>query len=83
MTWESYIEIEFHEKESQIKTDKVKSITEKYKADALEKDEMVRTIKHDIDVVEMDVRKSNQLLHAEQELRLVVCLLSLNQTWFK
>ena len=30
---------------------------------------MVRNIKRDIDVVEMDVRKSNQLLYAEQELR--------------
>ena len=30
---------------------------------------MVRNIRRDIDVVEMDVRKSNQLLHAEQELR--------------
>ena len=49
----------------------MKNITDKYKADALEKEEMVKNIKHDIDVVELDVRKSNQLLHAEQELRLL------------
>jgi len=62
-------EIEFHERESAIKTEKMKNITDKYKADAFEKEEMVKNIKHDIDVVELDVRKSNQLLHAEQELR--------------
>ena len=30
---------------------------------------LIKAIKRDIDIVEMDVKKSNQLLQAEQELR--------------
>ena len=45
------------------------TICEKYRNDSLEKDELVRAIKRDIDLVEMDVKKSNQLLQAEQDIR--------------
>ena len=62
-------EIDFHEQESAIKTDQMNSICDKYRNDSLEKDELVRAIKRDIDLVEMDVKKSNQLLQAEQDIR--------------
>lgn len=62
-------EINFHEQESVIKSEQMSAICEKYRNDSIEKDEMVRNIKRDIDLVEMDVKKSNQLLQAEQDIR--------------
>ena len=63
------LEIDFHERETITKNEKMRELCEKYRRENSEKDEMVRSIKRDIDIVEMDVRKSNQLLQAEQELR--------------
>ena len=62
-------ENDFLKTENEIKTSEVRKLTARYAADAAEKEEMLRQIKNDIDIVSLDVTKSNEMLAAEQMLR--------------
>ena len=65
-------ENDFLKTECLIKGRELKSLTKQYSEDASEKEEMLRQIKSDVDTVSYDVIKSNEMLAAEQSLRLVI-----------